>query len=206
MPPGSLAFDIGANRGHYSETLYELGARVVAVEPTRALAETIRRHYPKIAVEEIAVAATPSRLTLRLGAYDGHSTLSEEWTERYPDRWVATQEVDVTTLDALIAHHGKPSFVKIDVEGYEAEVLRGLTVALAALSFEYQCSSPHIALAATNLVEHLDRYEFALARADSPLGQWGDVAHAHVAIEEHASADPNGYGDIYARQLTRDVV
>src|SRR5947199_309021 len=46
-------------------------------------------------------------------------------------------EVEVTTLDTLIAAHGEPRFCKIDVEGFELEVLGGLTRRLPYLSLEF---------------------------------------------------------------------
>ncbi len=40
------------------------------------------------------------------------------------------------TLEQLIAEHGRPYFVKIDVEGHESEVLRGLRQSIPLISFE----------------------------------------------------------------------
>ena len=118
---GSLAFDIGANRGEVSQTFLELGARVVAVEPNPVLAAEIRRHLGRgVHVENAAAGARPGRAELHIGRDSGHSTLSREWLERVPtgDRWEGTLETEVTTLDVLIRNHGVPDFVKIDVEAY----------------------------------------------------------------------------------------
>jgi Methyltransferase FkbM domain len=111
-------------------------------------------------------------------------------------------EVDVTTLDALIARHGEPAFVKIDVEGFEPDVVSGLSVPVAALSFEYQAQAPGIAENTLQALERLGRYDFAVARADGPLGPWIDAEAALRAVTKHAEADPEGYGDIYARNAS----
>jgi hypothetical protein len=45
--------------------------------------------------------------------------------------------VPIITLKSLIAHFGEPAYVKIDVEGYEIDVLRGLSWQPPLLSFEF---------------------------------------------------------------------
>jgi hypothetical protein len=51
-------------------------------------------------------------------------------------RWDQRIEVTVETLDGLIAAHGGPSLIKLDVEGAEAVVLRGLSEPVPLVCFE----------------------------------------------------------------------
>ncbi len=198
---GSLAFDIGANKGEVSAAFLELGARVVAVEPNPELAREISRCYGRgIRVENAAVGAEPGRAELNLGRDSGHSTLSREWLERAPtaDRWEGTVLTDVTTLDALIEKYGTPDFVKIDVEAYEAEVLAGVSIRLPALCFEYQAAYPEVAERCLALLG--ESYEYALTRGEDPVltTEWIDAAGARAAV---GSLDHDGYGDIFARRI-----
>jgi hypothetical protein len=51
--------------------------------------------------------------------------------------WSDKISIKLTTLSNLISQYGVPTFCKIDVEGFEVEVLKGLDVPIPMLSFEY---------------------------------------------------------------------
>ena len=192
-----LVFDIGANRGDYTDVLLGIGAKVVAVEPNRVLADRIRAHYP-VVVEHAAVGAAPGRLPLHLGIDPGHSTLSDEWLTDAPtqDRWSGhTVTVDVVTIDELTARHGAPAFLKIDAEGYEAEILRGSGHLPPTLSFEYQCSALPVA---DECLALLDGYRFNEVPSDGTTftHDWCDAAELRTRL---GAEDPAAYGDVYAR-------
>ncbi|HRD74434.1 MAG TPA: FkbM family methyltransferase, partial [Hyphomicrobiaceae bacterium] len=115
-----------------------------------------------------ACAATVGRVTFRINSANPTvSTASREfvsaadgaggWEGQVWDREV---EVPATTLDELIARHGTPAFTKIDVEGFEASVLAGLTRALPALSFEFTTIQRDVALACLNRLAALGAYRF----------------------------------------------
>ncbi len=146
--PGDLVFDVGAHVGDRIASFRRLGARVVALEPQPALVRTLRLLYGRdrgVAVEPLAVGRETGTLELRLNVDNPTvSTASIAFVQAARgapgwegQAWTRCTRVPVTTLDALVARHGSPAFIKIDVEGFEAEALAGLTRPPPALSFEF---------------------------------------------------------------------
>jgi FkbM family methyltransferase len=146
--PGDLVFDIGAHVGDRVAVFRRIGARVVAVEPQPALIRTLKLLYGRdraLAIEPVAVGRRAGMLELKLNVDNPTvSTASEAFRKAAHgasgwegQAWTRTIRVPVTTLDALFTRHGTPAFIKIDVEGSEADALAGLTRPSAALSFEF---------------------------------------------------------------------
>jgi len=209
--PGDLCFDVGAHVGNRLRAWAALGAQVVGLEPQPDCMALLRRWYgrnPQIILLEQAVGAQRGSLPLMISR--GHptvSTLSQQWTEDVRQaqsfaavRWDDAIEVPVTTLDALIEQYGCPAFCKIDVEGYELEVLRGLSQPLPALSIEYVPVTMGVALNCIQRLEQLGGYEYNWSpgerhRLQSP--QW--LGPAALADQLSAVPPDGDSGDFYAR-------
>lgn len=169
--PGDLCFDVGAHVGNHIAAWLRLDARVVAVEPQPQMMAWLQRLYgrhSRVALVEAAVGAQPGTETLHISERTPTvSTLSPQWMAAVGHdasfagvKWDAAVPVPVITLDTLIARYGEPVFCKIDVEGYELEVLRGLSTPVRALSFEYIPAALDTAVACVERLAQLDRYEF----------------------------------------------
>jgi FkbM family methyltransferase len=211
--PGSLCFDVGANHGARTEVFLGLGARVVAVEPQpRCLARLRARFGPSrdFALVAAAVGDAEGRATLYLGRNDLISTLSPEWLDEartIPELaaigWEGEIDVPVTTLDRLIDAHGTPDFCKIDVEGFELEVLRGLSRPLPLVSLEYTRWRLEPMLACIDRLAALGDYRFNLSEHETMrlafATEWLDAAQVSAVLGERYRDHAFGYGDVYAR-------
>jgi FkbM family methyltransferase len=211
VKPGDLVFDIGAHVGDRIGSFRRLGARVVALEPQPALARTLRMIYgrdPMVTIRHHAVGRQPGSVTLNLNLNNPTvSTASAEFmvaAARAPgwegQVWSRCVQVPLTTLDVLIAQHGTPSFIKIDVEGYEAEVLAGLGQPVAALSFEVTLIQRNIARACIKRCETLRLTQFNASLGESQTFEhktWIDSSAICRWLDELPPQANSG--DIYAR-------
>jgi len=211
VQPGDLVFDIGAHVGDRTASFRRLGARVVAVEPQPALVQALMLLYGRdraVAIEAVAIGRREGTLALRLNPDNPTvSTASEAFIAAAAgapgwegQAWTRSIDVATTTLDRLIARHGVPAFAKIDVEGFEAEALAGLSRPLAALSFEFTTIQREVALACIARCQALGSFRYNAA-----LGETQALVHdawlGADAIGEWLAALPieANSGDVYAR-------
>jgi FkbM family methyltransferase len=200
VSPGDLVFDIGANVGDLTATFLELGARVVAVEPNPELAKLVRRRHG-VTVESAAAGAEIGEAQLQLGIHHEHSTLSQDYRTTYSDRFRGTVTVRVLTLDYLIDRYGEPAFVKIDAEGYDAQVLRGLSRPLRALSFEFLRDVLDQTADALTSLDGIGSYTYRFAEnawpGTTPLSTPMERDELLRSLE---ALGPGTYGDVYAQR------
>lgn len=141
---GDLVFDIGANEGNRTDIFLALGAKVVAVEPqAECIAKLEAKFGNKIELIKKGLDEQEGKKLL----YKSDSSLISSFNKDYIDsvkddrfkgaNWEPAGELEMTTIDKLIDKYGVPAFCKIDVEGFEQQVLKGLSRPLKSLSIEF---------------------------------------------------------------------
>jgi FkbM family methyltransferase len=209
---GDLVFDIGANVGDMTALYLKLGARVVSVEPQEECLRILEKRFGpnlEVTIVPMAVGASEGEQEFLLSDIRSPiSSMSRQWmaavksSGRFPHYgWSRSVTVQVTTLDSLIAQYGEPDFCKIDVEGFEKEVLLGVSRPLALLSFEFHAEFLPEAIACVDLLRELGIYRFNYTienRMVFDLARWldGDEICNKLRSLPFSSIQ----GDVYARR------
>jgi len=204
-----VVFDVGANVGQRTAIFSRLAQVVVAFEPQ---AECIRhlksrfRFARNVEIQPVALSDSEGEAIIYQSNSNTVSSMSEKFVDTvkpvFTDTtWDKPVTIHTKTLDQMIDIYGMPRFIKIDVEGFEINVLRGLSLPAPFISFEF-------------LPLAMDEVEKCLARLheiskdyvyDYCLGEDLDfVLPAHVDYETFVNEvmptlkTAETFGDIYA--------
>ena len=209
-PGATLVFDVGAHVGDRVTAFRRSGARVVAVEPQPLLARYLRLRFALdrgVTIVEAGLGASEGHADMQVNrANPTVSTLSGDFVQAADgaegwegQAWDDTHRIRVTTLDRLIELHGAPDFIKVDTEGHEAEVLKGLSEPVPALSFEITTIARQAGLSALAEVRRLGyrQYRLTLGESHTWHTDWMDADDMETTIR-NLPADANS-GDVVAR-------
>lgn len=213
LKPGDLCFDIGANIGMRTKVFRKCGAKVVAFEPQEICLKILRsffRNDYQVIIMPYAIAAEDGVSTIFIADGNTISSMSQEWINRVSAsrrfgyvQWNNQCKINTMSLNSVIQQFGIPKFVKIDVEGYEFEVLKNLSTPLPMLSFEFTPEYIENTQKIINLLDEIGTYQYNLSIGESMklfLTEWVDC---ETIFETLIQFQQNNrlWADVYARYL-----
>ena len=184
------AFDVGSNRGDWTLAALDKGYEVIALEPGKIVKELVKNfiYDPRVKIVNFAVSDKDfEKIEFYECVEDGLSTINKDWltdeTMPYAGKEFYTTHAYTITIDTLVKLYGQPDLIKIDVEGGEWSVLRGMTKKYGKVAFEWT-------------FETMDQHQ-------EQLSYLKDLGYTQVAPQfiEHHCQEPNLYYDIESFDL-----
>jgi len=192
-----LLFDIGCSRGDWIAANYSTIDNFVGVEANKDAYISARERFnddENVDILHYLVSDIDYKLIPFYLAVTGNgevSTASEWWTKHSrhieTGRWREPVNVQSITLDTLILRYGMPDHIKVDVEGYEYNALRGLTQKAGMISFEWAEEQDKEIYKCVDYLYHLGYRQFNWHGGDEYNycpGKWMDYNGMIKAIEK----------------------
>ena len=209
---GDLVFDVGANVGSRSKLFLNLGAKVVAFEPQSGLCEHLTQHlklHKRFTLMPIGLGKEPTIVELKISDAHVLSSMSNRWIEsttksgRFSSyNWDKSIDVKIETLDNMINKFGVPAFIKIDVEGYEFEVLQGLSRPIEYLSIEFTSEDIENLKKCLLRINEVGKYIFQFSEGETlkmSFEYWMNGDALLKSLESKIDTQPMLWGDIYCK-------
>lgn len=202
---GDLVFDVGAHLGDKTAAFLALNAEVVAIEPDRRFIKHIEKRFSnkaKIHLVNKGISPKPETLLFYRRKTASTSGVVQDWCKGVDDA-ATVYEIQTTTLDLLIEQFGLPKYIKIDVEGFEIEVLRGLSRSIPLVSFEFHYQQLSRAMECINLLSKSGEKYFNVTPTDESkfiFDKWQTRHEFETFIKQSWKIDELGTrGDIYVK-------
>lgn len=181
-----LCFDIGANRGDFTVAALAQGYDVIAIEAAPRVFKQLACNFiydSRVTPLRFAVSGSDyQRVEFYEADEDGLSTLNPDWltdeSMPYAGKSYRTIAATTITLDTLAQIYGVPDLIKIDVEGAEWSVFKGLSSKMGMIAFEWTWAT---------WTEHLEQLKYL------EIGGYTEVAPQFI---EHHCQQPNVWYDI----------
>ena len=207
LKTGDLFFDVGAHIGDKSHQFLNKKLEVIMIEPLPKCVEELKlkfKNNKNIRIIQKALGKKKGSKTLMINTkVPTISTMSDHWRKgRFSNQvWDNKILVEVTTLDELIKTYGLPSYIKIDVEGYELDVLMGLTQKAGIISFEFTSEFLDHSINCLNYLQKIgyEEFNFSLGERRKFFSIWRNQNSLVEILKNEIKNDKLLWGDIYCR-------
>jgi FkbM family methyltransferase len=209
-----LVFDVGSNIGDKSEIFLNLGANVVGFEPQHECyfyANSRFQNNPKYKGENLAIDTKQGVSVMYIASYHSISSMSQKFIEESKKErfqgynWDNQREIQTNTLDNMIEKYGTPVFIKIDIEGYELNALKGLTKPISIISVEF---NPELCENTIECIEYIDSLNesntiFNYGYRNDEYFKYDEWVSKEIIIEYLRSVNDFKFefGDVYCKKI-----
>ena len=207
-----LVFDVGANTGSRTKLFLNLNAKVICYEPQPNLFEHLKSYLKqnkKCLIKNLGLGDYRGSQILNISDAHVLSSMSERWINATKDsgrfaqyNWDTKIKVDISTLDIEIARHGMPTYVKIDVEGYELEVLKGLSEPIKFISIEFTAEDTQQSIACMEKLQELGNYQYNFSEGETHFfenDKWFTKKQLLDYLNSKTQNKSNLWGDIFCK-------
>ena len=204
---GDLFFDIGAHLGDKSKQFLDKNLKAIMVEPLPQCVDQLKLKFKEktnIEILQKAVGKTTGNMILEINTkMPTTSTMAKHWKSgRFSnEKWDQKITVEMTTLDHLIKIYGEPNYIKIDVEGFELDVLLGLSKKVGIISFEFTSEFLDQSINCLNHLEKIGykKYNFSIGERRKFFSEWSNIDDLMRQLKSEIQKDKLLWGDIYCK-------